>query len=259
MKTLSPTSAPSSYHILNGDALLDKFPHAAVPGECIVARECLVVGDVSGASLEEFWESRARFISQTYGESSEGYYQRVVGEFEKMQALPAGSEVNLWFEEDLYCQVNLWFCLSLLRVKASQLNLYIVKPHTLNGQPDWRGFGPMTTEDLAAAYREREVISQHDVELLSQCWQAYKEDNRERLRELSTVHSDAFPYLQTVCEAHLDRFATGGADGRPQQVLRDIISEKQTDDFSTIYAEFFRRAGVYGFGDTQVKQLLDTL
>ncbi|GAB3166138.1 hypothetical protein GCM10027291_11050 [Telluribacter humicola] len=249
----------SSYHILNGDALLDGFPHDTVPGQCLVARECLVVGDVSGEPLSEFWENRARFIGQTYGASREDYYQRVVSEFEQIQAIPAGSEVNLWFEEDLFCQVNLWFCLSILREKASQLKLYIVKPRTLNGQPDWRGFGPMTLQDLAVAYREREAITQSDVELLSQCWQAYKADDREKLRDLGTTYSDTFPNLQTVCEAHLDRFPTEDGAGRPQRVLRDIISEKQTDDFLTIYNEFFQRAGVYGFGDTQVKHLLDTL
>ena len=35
------------YHILNGDSLKDVFPKE-IYGTCIVARECLVDGDVSG-------------------------------------------------------------------------------------------------------------------------------------------------------------------------------------------------------------------
>jgi hypothetical protein len=44
------------YHILNGDALKGQFP-SEIPGQLIVARECLVDGDVSGESLSEFFRN----------------------------------------------------------------------------------------------------------------------------------------------------------------------------------------------------------
>ena len=52
-------------HILNGDALKSQFP-SSIQGELIVARECMVDGDVSGNSPEEVFATRARFMSSAY-------------------------------------------------------------------------------------------------------------------------------------------------------------------------------------------------
>ncbi|HEV7350147.1 DUF1835 domain-containing protein [Telluribacter sp.] len=253
------TTSLLRFHILNGDSLLESFPRQEIDGECIVARECLVVGDVGGTFPTEFWNNRAQYIQATYGEGTYTYYERVVAEFEKIQAIPPGSEVNLWFEEDLFCQVNLWFCLSLLLPRAKDLTLYIVKPFDQDGQPEWRGFGAMDSQDLVTAFQQRQAISLADVHLLASCWKAYQQDDRIRLKELGGRYSEVFPYLPLVCQAHLDRFPEGGQPGRPQQVLRAIKAEKQTDDFATIFSEFFRREGIYGFGDSQVRQLLEEL
>ena len=57
-----------TYHILNGDALLDFFPESILSGEIIVARECLVDGPQDGETPEAFWETRANFIAGEYGE-----------------------------------------------------------------------------------------------------------------------------------------------------------------------------------------------
>ena len=57
-----------TYHILNGDALLDFFPESILSGEIIVARECLVDGPQDGETLETFWETRSNFIAGEYGE-----------------------------------------------------------------------------------------------------------------------------------------------------------------------------------------------
>ena len=53
-------SMKKQYHILNGDALKEKFPED-LKGEIVVARECMVVGNVKGSTLEEVFQSRAQF------------------------------------------------------------------------------------------------------------------------------------------------------------------------------------------------------
>jgi len=42
------------YNILNGDSLRIQLPNT-VSGEIIITRECLVDGDVSGETMEEFF------------------------------------------------------------------------------------------------------------------------------------------------------------------------------------------------------------
>ena len=65
--------------------------------------------------------------------------------------------------------------------------------------------------------------------------------------------------LQEVLQAHIGRFPTNGQLGKPQQLLIAIQEELQTEDFGIIFQEFNKKAGVYGFGDLQVKQMWEEL
>jgi hypothetical protein len=72
------------------------------------------------------------------------------------------------------------------------------------------------------------------------------------LKKLSANASDRYPYLSEVCEAAAER------DLSPVETLIAIRKEGKTD-FDEIFAEFSRRAGVYGYGDLQVQDLLDRI
>ena len=45
--------------------------------------------------------------------------KKTVPEFLKMQNIPENSEINLWFEDDLFCQVTFWFYSFIVYIKAS--------------------------------------------------------------------------------------------------------------------------------------------
>jgi hypothetical protein len=80
----------------------------------------------------------------------------------------------------------------------------------------------------------------------------------ERLQTLAQTACGSFRRLAEVVQAHAERFPNDGRLGRPERTLQAL----QTEGFSTfeaLFAEFSRREGVYGFGDLQVKSLLDQL
>lgn len=236
--------------ILNGDALLDLLPEDILSGEIIVARECLIDGPLTGNSSEEFWKTRSEFIASEYSEAPEAYYADVVSQFEKISTIEPGSEVNLWFEDDLFCQVNLWYCISLL-APIENLKINLIKPPLLNGLPDWRGFGALDRDALAKAYQERVRLTTEEILLLEQLWRAYKENKPDQLATLATSPTSNFPVLNEVVKAQLDRQAQ-----RPENTLQQIIQENKDADFKTIFKEFSLREGIYGFGDWQVESLL---
>ena len=248
-----------TFHILNGDALLEFFPESILSGEIIVARECLVDGPVTGKTLEEFWETRAGFIASEYEEDKESYFFDVVSEFNRISLIPPGSEVNLWFEEDLFCQVNLWFCISLLVNVADQLKINIVKPPLKDGQPDWSGFGGLDRNELAGAYQGRQKLSMADIKLLANLWNAFKTNNRSELKNLASEKSDHFPFLQEVVQAQLDRSSEDNLSGRPEKALKNIMLQNDTKDFKTIFKVFSLQEGIYGFGDWQVENILNKM
>ena len=235
-------------HVLAGDALAHNFNHSGIEGERVVCRECLVEGDVRAENLEDFWRVRAGFIKAAHGEDEEKYFAEVVSEFDKLKNLAPAAEVNLWFEYELFCQTNMWFCLSLLR--ETKAGVYRVAP-TLRTEADvWKGFGNLSAEDLRKCFADRIKFSEEDMRLGARLWEAYQNADYEKLEKLAEIESECFPRLREVCRAELEK------GSRPQQVLREIIADGATD-FAEIFPEFSRRAGVYGFGETQVKRIMD--
>lgn len=147
-----------NYHVLPGDSVTAEFKKANIDGEMIVFRECLVTGDVSATELEQFWEHRANFLALEYGEDPIQYHESVAYEVERLIGLPEDAEVNLWFEYELFCGANMWFCLDLLRDFEGKV--YRVEP--LNTAPDeiWNGFGKHTPEDLERCFGARTEFSE---------------------------------------------------------------------------------------------------
>ena len=237
------------YHVLPGDSLAAEFKKTNINGEIIVCRECLIVGDVDAETLPEFWDQRARFILSEHGEDEIVYHETVADELAKLADLDAEAEVNLWFEYELFCSVNMWFCLWLLA--GTEATVYRVEPIVRTSDEIWKGFGKLDTADLQKCFDARKKLSADDVKLGADLWHAYRRGDHSRLRELAATDSTAFPYLKEVVEAEIEK------DTKPKQIIDEITGEGITE-FTDVFAEFTHRAGVYGFGDTQVERLLET-
>jgi hypothetical protein len=237
-------------HVLPGDALAGEFKKTSIDGDVIVCRECLIVGPVDADTPQEFWDVRAAFILAEYGEDEIIYHETVADELERLTDIEPGTEVDLWFEYELFCSVNLWFSISML--KDSGAKVYRVEPSILAPQHRWKGFGELTPSDLAKCFEDRKELTDEDLKLGADLWQAFRTGDHRSLKQLSTCTSPAFPYLAEVCEAAMER------ELRPIEVLREIQKEGITE-FEDIFPEFQKRAGVYGYGDLQVQRLLDRL
>lgn len=241
----------NTIHILNGDALLHQLPDH-IPGERIVTKECLVDGDVSGETLDDLFQTRASFIAKNYsGNTEEDYFEEVVPMFAKMLLIEKGSEVNLWFEDDLFCQVNLWFVCSLLVDKADICDIFLVRPevHTKYG------FGGVAPEKLPLLLENRISISEAHTSLLARLWKCYQENDLEAMTDLAKELNPTFPFILDAVQAHTDRVT----NNKPEKIIKEIIEENDSATFGEVFQKFNEQAFIYGFGDLQVKRIYDSI
>lgn len=244
-----------TYHILNGDCLAEQLRQTKINKDFIVCRECLIEGNLSADNITDFWTIRANFIADSYNFSCNDYFKKTVSEFEKLYNLPENSEVCLWFENDLFCQTNMWFVISLL-ANHSNLTIFRVFPTDEITTDTWKGFKIASAEKLEQAYHSKIQFSSQDIELGKNLWTAYQVGDFDKLKELSKNKSDCFRYLKEVCQAHIDRFPKDETMGRPDKVVKEIIDTKSTE-FEVVFFEFSEREGIYGFGDLQLKKIYD--
>ncbi len=243
-------------HVLAGDSLVEPFKKTNIEGEIIVCRECLIDGDLMAENLEEFWNLRDDYLSNSSIKPDNFYKEKVKGEFEKLIENADGNEINLWFEYELFCQVNLWFCLSLLSEK--NVEIYIVYPIVKDEKDIWKGFGYLAEDELKISFEQRIKISKDDIELGKDLWKAFQNKDFIELESLSETEAKSFPTLKEVCKAACE------IETRPKNTLKnimkdgDIMKDGETN-FGEVFKEFNKREDIYGFGDLQVKKIFDHL
>jgi len=238
------------YHVLPGDAQVEDFNKADIPGEVIVFREAFVTGPIDAIDVNEFWERRAHFILGEYGEDEIAYHEKVADEILKLSEITADDEVNLWFEFELFCSVNFWYCLN--ELKDSGVSAYRVAPINLEPDDVWKGFGVHGPDELATAFESRTEITQDDLSHGAELWRAFRRRDSSTLRKLGDYRSASMPFLKEVAEAASEVHTL------PLQIVREIRSEGLAT-LEEVFPEFRKRAGVYGFGDLQVERLIDSI
>jgi hypothetical protein len=93
-------------------------------------------------------------------------------------------------------------------------------------------------------------LSHDDVYLAVQLWEAYQKGDSEKLLELAETETAKFPTLKEVCKALSE------IDTRPKAVVSRLIGDGHTE-FGDLFREFSKAEGVYGFGDSQVRNIFD--
>ncbi|MCS5488854.1 DUF1835 domain-containing protein [Algoriphagus limi] len=238
-------------HILNGDALFEHFPKG-ITGEKIIFRECLLDGPVNGKSEEEFWQLRKEFIQSDFGQNTD-YDSYSKAEILKIKEITSHTEVFLWFEEDLFCQVNLWKAIDLL--SAVKDEAFLVTP----GSEHPYSFATLDTEGLIERFYSPIQLQREDFYLFAELWTHFQKAEVFEAIQLAEKFKLKFPFLLPAVEAWRDMVPLGDFPGKPVQTLKDIQKEFQTDDFGVIFREFQKRLPIYGMGDLQVKRLWDEI
>lgn len=234
-------------HILPGDSIVEDFTGTGVEGDIIVFRECLVVGDVGGDDLDAFWDARSNFLELEYGADPIDYRESVAYELERLLSLNETDEVNLWFEHDVFCQVNMWFCIDLL--KKTDASIFRVAPLAAKDDAHWSGFSDHSSQKLIDCFASRSKFNGEDILAGASLWNAFKDRDSEKLFAGGEYESPCFPYLQEICAAAAE------VDEAPAKIVEELKMLGFLD-IDTLFPEFKKRAGIYGFGNLQVEDLM---
>lgn len=253
----------NTLHILNGDSTLYSFERTGINGDVLVWREILSEGPLlENINSAAFWKGRCAWISETFGESADGYQQKVVDPLARLSE--DYKEINLWFEFDLHCQVNMLGVMMLLsqHTDLTERNVFLICPDSFPGKPDFRSMGELTAEELEYLYDNIRVqLSDYDFELATEAWDIYIIKDAAQLeiwlatdRFWGNLHS-----LKPALQSHLKRLQFN-AEGRNfiEQELLDIYNSGIKDRLS-IYKEFWRTNSIYGMGDRELNIYLDKL
>ncbi|MBC5991298.1 DUF1835 domain-containing protein [Pontibacter cellulosilyticus] len=242
-----------SLHILNGDASLGAFETADFPGQVVIWREVLSEGPVIGMLPEqEFWKRRQQYIIENCHGTAPEYKLKVLDVLEKLNVANVFFEVILWFDTDLMCQVNLLYLLQ----KLSKIKPAVVSVCT---PVDGKAVGYLSPEEMHHVFENRQVQSEAQLQQAQQLWKLYAGPDPLQLQVYLQQNRLLEPHLEKALELHIQRFPDCKTGlGLPETEILRIVKGGATTEQELI-EKFWHQQPGYGFGDLQVKQVLNRL
>jgi hypothetical protein len=187
-------------NITNGDSAAGTLSEAGIAGKIIAWRDVLHEGPVdSSLSLNALSKQRARFIS----ERGWGDFAHVSGDFAErdrvIQHLDYFDEVVLWFEDDLYDQLQLIQLLDFFsrgtprrkRLTLIQVDGYIP---------------PLSSATLQELDESRAPVTPEQYALAQKAWKEFGSDEPSGISRLLGEKLSALPYLAFALWRHLEEF-----------------------------------------------------
>jgi Domain of unknown function (DUF1835) len=190
---------PDVVHVTNGDMTERTLAATGLASRIVVWRDMLHEGPVPDVSDDELREVRARFLADAGPASA----QRVRRLFEERDAeLAAGrdGEYVLWFEADLYDQLQIAQILDRLArldVAPERITLISIGEHL--GIARFGGLGQLDAQQLAALPERAAVpLTSDALELARKAWAALRASDPRGLAAIVAARS---PVLRFVPEA----------------------------------------------------------
>jgi hypothetical protein len=206
-----------------------------------------------GLSADEFRRVRADHLASAYGVSIEKCEQELRAQEDALSAFSDHEEVVLWFEHDLFCQVQLVYLLDWFAQRdLGRTKLSLVCVGEFPGIEYFRGLGQLNETELASLFPKRTEVSPSQLELGGKAWQAYSSPNPADLLSLLSSDLSAMPFLERAFIKHLQRFpSTENGLGRIGNVGLGLIAQGH-QRFRSLFPAFVSRESEYGFGDAQL-------
>ncbi len=251
----------SLLHITNGDSFTQKLKSLPIKGDIITWREMLCEGKtLTNVGSESFWKTRFEFFHKNYKVSKSRFIELTLKEYRSLCNHKKQDKIILWFEYDVFCQVNMLAVISWLKTHRSYAEISLVCSGKEDDSEKLYGLSELSDEKLLDLYKHKTILSQDDIEYADYVWQLYCSDNPMRLENLSNFDQYQFDYLSDAVTAHLKRFPTikNGLNEVENNMLRIATKEKFSSKRDFLRS-VLKNQGVYGFGDTQYERLFSQL
>ncbi|PZD79196.1 DUF1835 domain-containing protein [Mesonia sp. K7] len=245
-------------HIINGDAALPYVQALNLGGEYFVWREMLCVGPSKMHLLHPEFESiRKNFLTSYYQLEVQDYGDKFIEPLKKLQHLNQETRVVLWFEDDLYCYINMLAAIQfLLDIKLDKdISLVAVGSNSEKTTP----ITSLSQKQLEKFYKKRVRLTLDDIEYASLVWSVYCESNPLKIKILSEIKS-SFKYLPELLKLHLKRYpgATTGLNALEKELLNLIDTNKvaSQEQWLQLAIDLPHK---YGFSDVQLNKIISKL
>ena len=233
-------------------------------------QDVLHEGPVPALPRQELLRTRARFLS----DCGWGSRQTLFSSFERrdrqlLEALRAGVQVVLWFEHDLYDQLQLIDVLALAHNEGAALELIVVG--SFPGRPSFAGLGELNPTELETLWPSRGPATPAALEAAAGAWAAFQAAEPTALAEWATRDTTPLPFLAPALRRLLEELpaTADGLSATERRALHAVVAGASSPPAAFLAAQrledapflgdvwFYRTLSALGQGPTRLLETGD--
>ncbi|WP_455205328.1 hypothetical protein [Kaarinaea lacus] len=210
-------------NITNGDSAVKIMKEAGVPGVMLPWRDVLHDGPVpAGLSLSKLSEVRAQFIIDQGWGNAEAIKNGFIERDKQLETYKDYSKVILWFEHDLYDQLQIlqildWFAEN--PPETTKLSIICTEQY----------LGLANAEQIKDLLKHEEIITEKHLNLAKKAWAAFRSPSPEQWQLLLHRDTSMLPFLNGAVVRMLEEYPNciNGLSRTAHKAL-DIISKGES-------------------------------
>ena len=191
----------SILHITNGDSAADLMTDAGIEGVILPWRDILHEGPVPATiNLSALSEVRAGFIFN----SGWGSFNEILDSFRRrdqiLQNFKEHTQLTLWFEHDLYDQLQILQILDYLATQdrsGTDINMICIADNYL---------GRLSTDEINSLYGTEQTVTDNQYRLAQKAWRAYRSPTPDAWQQLLHEDTSALPHLHDTVLRSLEEY-----------------------------------------------------
>jgi len=248
------SARPSPLHVTNGDSAGNTLRQTALGGAVLPWQDVLHEGPVPAGPRRELLQARAAFLSACGWGSRRSILASLEDRDRQLvRALGEGQQVVLWFEHDLYDQLQLVDALALAATQASGTpdtpnapELIVVG--SFPGRPAFRGLGELTADELETLWPARVPAGRDMLAAAVSVWAALRRPNPSALAAAARADLPGLPFLAPALRRLLEELpAPGdGLSGTERRALRAVAEGAATPAAAFLAAQDLEAAPFLG-------------
>ena len=266
----APAARPSLLHITNGESAGNTLRQTALGGAVLSWQDVLHEGPVPALPRQKLLRTRARFLADCGWGSRQALLSALEGrDRQLLEALRDGLQVVLWFEHDLFDQLQLLDALALAQAERAVPELIVIG--SFPGRPSFAGLGELTADELETLWPEREPAGAATLAAAADAWAAFQSPEPTGLAEWAGRDAPGLPFLAPALRRLLEELPApaDGLSGTERRALQAVAAGARTPPAAFVGAQrleeapfsgdawFFRALSALGQGETRLLETDD--
>jgi redox-sensitive transcriptional activator SoxR len=247
-----PAARPSLLHVTNGESAGNTLRQTGLGGAVLSWQDALHDGPVPAGPRRELLRARAGFLA----ECGWGSRQALLSSLERRdRQLLDSPRVVLWFEHDLYDQLQLIDVLQLAGEVAPEL----IVVGSFPGRPSFRGLGELSADELETLWPSRRPADAATLAAAAGAWVAVREPEPTALEEWAARETPELPFLASALRRLLEELPSvrDGLSGTERRALEAVAAGADTSPAAFVAAQRLEEAPF--LGDTWFFRALSAL